>query len=264
MGDQHSMGRDCEHVLMPCRESLLVMMSQLTGNLRSSCDKDALLQQLQQQQQLAAADSGIEAAGQQLDEALALSSVNFRQQAQPAVAPLPPPQLNALDPAASMPLMPESLPMPLSGDEQSGSLQALPGQGTALLRSSFSAPAAQQQQHAAQSSQASNLSAAAAVPASYMGSAMPADSVQFPAAERPQSDPCDLDGQLFATARTESDLGTVLLMGPKEEPGMLRTPLDDCLAQLETGTAPSVPESEGMPPFAILPLGAAVDMTGHL
>jgi hypothetical protein len=268
------------HLMHAHRESLLAMMNQLTGNLRSSCDAPAPAPQpalLQQRRRLDAQRQGAA-----LEEG-ARGSITGSMLPKFAAA-LPPPQLlSQLDPAASMPLMPDSaaaLPMLPSADEPLPSLRPLPGsQGTALLASSFAAPAAQLAPPAVIISPAScpsppavleRLSTGATVSSVNPATAAaplsaPAAATDFCARQQQPSGAAaaepitmqrgesDFDAQFFTAMRAGSELDpSALLLGPspaKEEAasdGALRTPLDDCLAQLETGGTPSVLEAEGM------------------
>ena len=244
------------------------MMSQLTGNLRSSVDQTPLdtgfVQQLAQQQQLAQGGPEAPLADcQPLDAGSrrAMSSISaprtppagsphHAHQQQPVQAH----PLNQLDYAASMPLMPESasLPMPQPADEALASLRPLPGsQGTALLRSGFAAPAAQlaPPPPLATAESCCMGPADASMAPALLASASQCATDGAPAPATMEVSPsAALDEQLFGAMRAGSDLDATLLLG--KEPSMLSTPLDDCLAQLETGHAPSalVSESEGVPP----------------
>ncbi|EIE26517.1 hypothetical protein COCSUDRAFT_59046 [Coccomyxa subellipsoidea C-169] len=234
------------------RKELLAMMDQLTGNLRSTCPPAQKLEQLKAE--------------------LKAKSQSPTPPQQPPPTPIPAPaRASRLDHAASMPLMPctACLPMPQTVSEEPLALmQPLPGsQGTALLQP---LPCAQQCSFSPVlppplASDACELVHCGSGAGSSLGSgigcgsvaALPglaADAVLLQQSEPEQSIAEQLlvdnsgegagMGQAMFDIQQGSGLEEVGLQLPKSSSLGGNTPLDTCLAQLESGTDPTVPESD--------------------
>lgn len=241
---------------MLCRKELLAMMDQLTGNLRSTCPPAEKLEQLKA-------------------ELKAKSKSPSPPKALPAL--LPAHQRVLLDHAASMPLMPSTacLPMPQNVSEEPLALmRPLPGsQGTALLQPAMGGcsaqcgfptalplPTAADANEAADlmmvggSSSASNLGlmrgseeeSAADAAAALMQQGEPEQSIADQLlGNAPQDEQTLFDIQ--QGGELDDDAGLLLPTPKQPSLGQGNTPLDTCLAQLESGPAPSVPDSDGAP-----------------
>lgn len=258
------------HFICGGRESLLQMMNKLTGSLRSTCSTtEQLKRELSGQQP-----------PQQVDYSRPLQMLEVSMPNTPPMLPHPLLPHSQLDHAASMPLMPStvSLPMPQNlTDEPLPSLQPLPGsQGTALLQ-----PPGQQAYPCLSQPCASALSAddddsdplqAARLAGSFGSiSTLASNGASCePPLQPPPGEACQLqqseadanniaeqvlstepevplvDEQLFRSQPPvcdELELSTMQpsLQLPKQDV-LHGTPLDDCLAQLEDVTAPNMPE----------------------
>ncbi|CAL8466825.1 g6361 [Coccomyxa elongata] len=220
------------------RKELLAMMDQLTGNLRNTEKLEALKAELKAKSQ---------SPQPQLPET------------PPVLAEAPAPKNLNLDHAASMPLMPSTacLPMPQNVSEEPLALmQPLPGsQGTALLQP-------MQQCSFAGALPPPMSDACELMPrgmaGSVTGSVDPSvDAVDALLVEPEQSIADQLLGdgaagqggpglgQGMFDMQHSNELEGASLQLPKQsclEQG--NSPLDTCLAQLESGTSPTVPESE--------------------
>ncbi len=243
------------------------MMDQLTGNLRSTCPPAQKLEQLKAE--------------------LKAKSQSPTPPQQPPPTPIPAPaRASRLDHAASMPLMPctACLPMPQTVSEEPLALmQPLPGsQGTALLQP---LPCAQQLSFSPVlppplASDACELVHCGSGAGSSLGSgigcssvaALPgveaADAVLLQQSEPEQSIAEQLlvdnsgegagMGQAMFDIQQGSGLEEVGLQLPKDSSLGGNTPLDTCLAQLESGTDPTVPESDGARLITTVVLGGSL------
>lgn len=227
--------------LWMCRKELLTMMDQLTGNLRNTEKLEALKAELKAKSQ---------SPQPQLPET------------PPVLAEAPAPKNLNLDHAASMPLMPSTacLPMPQNVSEEPLALmQPLPGsQGTALLQPL-------QQCSFAGALPPPMSDACELMPrgmaGSVTGSVDPGVDALLVEPEQSIADQLLGDaaglgaegqggpslGQGMFDMQHSNELDGASLQLPKQsclEQG--NSPLDTCLAQLESGTSPTVPESEGV------------------
>ena len=219
------------------------MMDQLTGNLRNTQKLEALKAELKAKSQ---------SPQPQLPET------------PPVLAEVPAPKNLNLDHAASMPLMPSTacLPMPQNVSEEPLALmQPLPGsQGTALLQPL-------QQCSFAGALPPPMSDACELMPRGMAGSVTGSVDAGMDAVDALLVEPeqCIADqlladgaglgpagqagpglGQGMFDMQQSNELDGSMLQLPKQaclEQG--NSPLDTCLAQLESGTSPTVPESEG-------------------